>query len=104
MINQMMNVLNHIFLFIRSCKNMKDYGASLSWPEPPRALRETASKFESMFRRWRGYMVIRRVAPEDRDMLKRKLLAWELVGAGSGKDHSIRLSNWKDALAGWICQ
>ena len=28
-------------------------------------------------------MVIRRVPPEDRDMLKRKLLAWELVGAGS---------------------
>jgi len=29
-------------------------------------------------------MVIRRVPPEDRDMLKRKLLAWELVGAGAG--------------------
>merc|ERR1711902_249963 len=42
-------------------------------------------KFEAMFARWRGYMVIRRVPPEDRDMLKRKLLAWELVGAGSGR-------------------
>ena len=50
----------------------------------PRALKETARKFESMFSRWRGYMVIRRVPPEDRDMLKRKLLAWELVGAGAG--------------------
>ena len=30
-------------------------------------------------------MVIRRVPPEDRDMLKRKLLAWELVGSGSGR-------------------
>ena len=62
---------------------MKDYGASLTWPEPPQALRETAKKFESMFSRWRGYMVIRKVPPEDRDMLKRKLLAWELVGAGA---------------------
>ena len=62
---------------------MKDYGASLSWPPPPRALTDTARKFESMFLRWRGYMVIRKVPPEDRDMLKRKLLAWELVGAGS---------------------
>ena len=70
--------------FIRNCKSMKDYGASLTWPEPPRALKETARKFESMFSRWRGYMVIRRVPPEDRDMLKRKLLAWELVGAGAG--------------------
>ena len=32
---------------------MKDYGASLTWPEPPRALKETARKFESMFSRWR---------------------------------------------------
>lgn len=50
---------------------MKDYGASLSWPEPPRALGETARKFEAMFCRWRGYMVIRRVPAEDRDMLRR---------------------------------
>ena len=71
-------------LAFRNCKSMKDYGASLTWPEPPRALKETARKFESMFSRWRGYMVIRRVPPEDRDMLKRKLLAWELVGAGAG--------------------
>ena len=34
--------------------------------------------------RWRGYMIIKKVPPEDRDMLRRKLLAWELVGAGSG--------------------
>ena len=72
-------------VFIRNCKTMKDYGASLTWPQPPRALSETARKFEAMFARWRGYMVIRRVPPEDRDMLKRKLLAWELVGSGSGR-------------------
>lgn len=29
-------------------------------------------------------MVIKKVPPEDRDMLRRKLLAWEMVGAGSG--------------------
>ena len=58
-------------IFIRNCKTMKDYGASLSWPEPPRALGETARKFEAMFCRWRGYMVIRRVPAEDRDMLRR---------------------------------
>ena len=63
---------------------MKDYGASLAFPDPPKALRETARKFESIFMRWRGYMIIKMVPPEDRDMLRRKLLAWELVGAGSG--------------------
>ena len=71
---------------------MKDYGASLSWPPAPRALSETARKFEAMFLRWRGFMVIRRVPPEDRDMLKRKLLAWELVGAGSPSGQARR--NW----------
>ena len=25
---------------------MKDYGASLEWPNPPRALRQTANKFQ----------------------------------------------------------
>ena len=43
---------------------MKDYGASLVWPEPPRALRETANKFEAMYERWRAYMVVKRVPPE----------------------------------------
>ena len=43
---------------------MKDYGASLAFPDPPKALRETARKFESMFMRWRGYMVIKKVPPE----------------------------------------
>jgi len=74
------NTLQHTF---RNCKRMKDYGASLVWPEPPRALRETANKFEAMYERWRAYMVVKRVPPEERDMLRRKLLAWELVGSGS---------------------
>ena len=73
-----------IFFLFRNCKSMKDYGASLAFPDPPKALWETARKFESMFMRWRGYMIIKKVPPEDRDMLRRKLLAWELVGAGSG--------------------
>ena len=25
---------------------MKDYGASLEWPQPPRALKQTANKFQ----------------------------------------------------------
>ena len=40
--------------------------------------------FVSMFMRWRGYMIIKKVPPEDRNVFRRKLLAWELVGAGSG--------------------
>ena len=71
-----------ILFFFR--KSLKDYGASLAFPDPPKALRETGRKFESMFMRWRGYMIIKKVPPEDRDVLRRKLLAWELVGAGSG--------------------
>jgi hypothetical protein len=33
-----------------------------------------------MFTRWRAYQVIKRIPPEDRDLLRRKLLAWELLG------------------------
>ena len=50
----------------KNCRTMKDYGASLAFPAAPQALRETSSKFEAMFRRWRGYMAIRRVPVEVR--------------------------------------
>ena len=33
-----------------------------------------------MFIRWRAYQVIKRIPPEDRDLYRRKLLAWELLG------------------------
>ena len=150
---------------------MKDHGASLQWPTPPRALRQTSAKFQvhqqenimdvksfkegwtsvstitsfpkenefkknsfrlqnmstniqmlshylrnkfhpdcfspleftmrysilystilyilapsdgywpqAMFIRWRAYQVIKRIPPEDRDLYRRKLLAWELLG------------------------
>jgi len=43
-----------------------------------------------MYRRWRGYQVIKRIPPEDRDMLQRKILAYDLLGRdrrewGSGR-------------------
>ena len=30
----------------RNVKSMKDYGSSLEWPAPPRALKHTANKFQ----------------------------------------------------------
>jgi len=80
---KMRTYINTLQKTFKNCKSMKDYGASLAFPEPPKALQETARKFESMFMRWRGFMIIKKVPPEDRDMLRRKLLAWELVGGGS---------------------
>merc|ERR1719427_2153621 len=80
---KMRTYVNTLQKTFKNCKSMKDYGASLAFPEPPKALQETARKFESMFMRWRGFMIIKKVPPEDRDMLRRKLLAWEMVGGGS---------------------
>jgi len=80
---KMRTYVNTLQKTFKDCRTMKDYGASLTIPPAPRALQETSSKFEAMFRRWRGYMAIRRVPVEDRDMLRRKLLAWDLVGGGA---------------------
>jgi len=80
---KMRTYVNTLQKTFKDCRSMKDYGASLAFPPAPRALQETSSKFEAMFRRWRGYMAIRRVPVEDRDMLRRKLLAWDLVGGGA---------------------
>jgi hypothetical protein len=38
------------------------------------------SQPQAMFTRWRAYQVVKRIPPEDRDLLRRKLLAWELLG------------------------
>jgi len=80
---KMRTYVNTLVKTFKNCKTMKDFGASLTFPPPPKALTETSAKFESMFLRWRGYMVIRRVPVEDRDMVRRKLLAWDLVGNGA---------------------
>jgi hypothetical protein len=93
---KMRTYVNTLQKTFKNCRTMKDYGASLTFPPPPKALKETSAKFEAMFRRWRGYMAIRRVPvevsakgrpsteyPQDRDMLRRKLAAWDLVGGGA---------------------
>ena len=74
---------------LRSCSHWSDIWLHSDTHEY--SDQETARKFWAMFQRWRGYMVIRRVPPEDREMLKRKLLAWELVGAGT---ESGGRTNW----------
>jgi hypothetical protein len=33
-------------VWCRNVKSMKDHGASLQWPNPPRALRQTSAKFQ----------------------------------------------------------
>ncbi len=33
-------------VWCRNVKSMKDHGASLQWPTPPRALRQTSAKFQ----------------------------------------------------------
>ena len=63
---KMRTYVNSLQKTFKNCRTMKDYGASLAFPAAPQALRETSSKFEAMFRRWRGYMAIRRVPVEVR--------------------------------------
>jgi len=77
---KMRTYINTLHQTFRNVKSMKDHGACLQWPTPPRALRQTSAKFQAMFTRWRAYQVIKRIPPEDRNLLRRKLLAWELLG------------------------
>lgn len=82
----------------RNVKHMKDYGASLVWPQPPKALTATAKKFQSLYLRWRGYQVIKRIPPEDRDMVRRKIRAYDLL-AGARRDWGVSRRWYGDYLS-----
>ena len=51
-----------------------------------------------MYWRWRGYQVIKRIPPEDRDMVRRKIRAYDLL-AGQRRDWGVARRWYGDYLS-----
>lgn len=56
-------------------KTMKDYGKSLQWPAPPVSLKPTTAILRGAFKRWRAYMVLKKIPREDWGQMKLKITA-----------------------------
>ncbi|XP_019771399.1 unconventional myosin ID isoform X1 [Dendroctonus ponderosae] len=67
--------INQLQAKFQRAKTMKDYGKSIIWPAPPRALHDTARLFRMAFNRWRAFMVLSRVNKADWAQMKLKISA-----------------------------
>ena len=61
----------------RNAKQMRDYGKSLQWPEPPKTLSHLRPLFNKAFHRWRAFMVLSKHPRETWEELHQKITAIE---------------------------
>jgi len=61
----------------KNAKQMRDYGKSLQWPEPPKTLSHLRPLFNKAFHRWRAFMVLSKHPRETWEELHMKITAIE---------------------------
>lgn len=66
------NLLERKFM---NAKRMPDYGKSIQWPEPPKALRRTADIFHRFYDRWRAFKILSRIPRNEWPQMKLKITA-----------------------------
>ncbi|XP_034946266.1 unconventional myosin ID isoform X2 [Chelonus insularis] len=59
----------------KSAKTMKKYGKLLPWPRDNYAIRPVIPALKMMYSRWRAWMILRVIPPEDRPQLMLKMAA-----------------------------
>ncbi|CAH0564005.1 unnamed protein product [Brassicogethes aeneus] len=67
--------VNNLQRKFANAKNMKDYGKSIQWPAPPRSLKVTTDLLRSAFRRWRAYMILKKIPREEWPQMQLKITA-----------------------------
>ncbi|XP_050300495.1 unconventional myosin ID isoform X2 [Anthonomus grandis grandis] len=67
--------VNKLQVKFRNAKNMKDYGKSIIWPEPPKSLHNTAKLLRMAYNRWRAFMILSKVNKADWPQMKLKIYA-----------------------------
>ncbi|CAG9773885.1 unnamed protein product [Ceutorhynchus assimilis] len=67
--------INQLYAKFHKAKSMRDYGKSVIWPAPPKALHDTARLFRMAFNRWRAYMILSKVPKPDWAQMKLKISA-----------------------------
>ncbi|XP_030384214.1 unconventional myosin ID [Scaptodrosophila lebanonensis] len=59
----------------RSAKQLRDYGRSIQWPQPPLAGRQAEGKLRRMFNFWRAYMILRKYPRSEWPQLRLQIIA-----------------------------
>ncbi|XP_060522962.1 unconventional myosin ID isoform X2 [Cylas formicarius] len=74
-LKQMRTYVHSLQRKFSGAKSMRDYGKHVTWPEPPKSLRQTAVLLRQIFDRWRGYMILSRIPKQDWAQMKLKITA-----------------------------
>lgn len=69
---QYINVLQKKFV---NAGSMKDYGKSITWPAPPRSLRDTTKMLREIYNRWRAQKILDRIPRGEWPQMKLKITA-----------------------------
>lgn len=80
--------INQIQNLFKNAKAMKDYGKNIHWPRPPYIMKNNVNVLKSIFNRWRAYMILQRIPPEEWPQLRLKVTAAAIL---SGKRQDIGL-------------
>nr|XP_017099093.2 unconventional myosin ID [Drosophila bipectinata] len=59
----------------RNAKQMRDYGKSIQWPQPPLAGRKAEAKLHRMFDFWRAYMILKKYPRSEWPQLRLQIVA-----------------------------
>ncbi|XP_055916634.1 unconventional myosin ID [Eupeodes corollae] len=59
----------------RHAKNMRDYGKSIQWPEPPLSGRAAEPRLKSLFNKWRAYMILRKFPRSEWPQMRLQIIA-----------------------------
>ncbi|CAD6998474.1 myosin-IA [Ceratitis capitata] len=59
----------------RNAKNMRDYGRSILWPQPPLAGRKAEPQLKRIFDNWRAFMILRKYPRSEWQQLRLQIIA-----------------------------
>ncbi|XP_049267275.1 unconventional myosin ID-like [Rhipicephalus sanguineus] len=77
--------INDLKMAFRNVHQTKDYGKNVAWPPPPCCVREAVPGLKSIFSRWRGSMILRKVPREQWPQLHLKVTTADVL-AGRRRD------------------
>ncbi|XP_012934852.1 unconventional myosin-Id [Aplysia californica] len=76
-----------------NARRMKDYGKGIQWPKPPHSMRPTVELLKRAHARWRAHMILARIDPKDRPMMRLKVMAGDVL-VGKRADWGVK-RNWE---------
>ncbi|XP_077979161.1 unconventional myosin-Id-like [Glandiceps talaboti] len=71
--------MREVIYTFKDVNTLTDYGATLTWPRPPKVLHSFSQEMQRMHRRWRGNMILSPLRKEDIPEVRTKIAAMEAL-------------------------